>query len=232
MNKILKIAVVTAALAAAASAQAQPYVSGDLLIGFVGASSDLTIDLGSASALAGSSSIVNLNSVISASTLVSDLNSIGGLSSSSWGAVAFLKNNFMDSTAGSLSLAGQYSSPAKSDVDTAGLAIVSGASAIVAHGANPGNSWSYQISTGTAAGNTGFFVSDAGVNPNVITGAGSEVLYGSDTAGDITALGTLTVTSDGGLTFTPVPEPASFGLLAGLGVLALSIRRQLTRAQS
>ncbi len=51
MNRILKTLVVTAALAAAASAQAQQYADGDLLVGFAGSGNDFIYDLGSVTSL-------------------------------------------------------------------------------------------------------------------------------------------------------------------------------------
>ncbi len=57
-----------------------------------------------------------------------------------------------------------------------------------------------------------------------------EDLYGVKANGTAASLlGTVTFDSTGPLTFNAVavPEPATYGVLAGLGLLALCVRRQL-----
>lgn len=53
---------------------------------------------------------------------------------------------------------------------------------------------------------------------------------GAGSSASATFLGDFTLGTDGSLTFTPVPEPSSVGLFAGLGVMVLAFRHRFNRA--
>lgn len=53
---------------------------------------------------------------------------------------------------------------------------------------------------------------------------------GAGTGAKATYLGDFTLLNDGSFTFTAVPEPSSYALLAGFGVLALALRRRFVGA--
>lgn len=102
-------------------------------------------------------------------------------------------------------------------------------------------SWSQLIAQNstTAGGNGNNFTQNAAVNP-LQTFNGTvlvEDLWKNDATSGAqpwTELGTLTLNFGGAtptVTFDPVavPEPATYGILAGAGLLALSVRRQLGR---
>ena len=90
-----------------------------------------------------------------------------------------------------------------------------------------GNKDSWYQYIGPGANNGSFTRSWA--NPNG-AGPGTEQFYYATAGGTLSDVGAFTLDSQGDLLFTSVPEPATYGLLAGLGLLAVSIRRQLVRS--
>jgi hypothetical protein len=241
MNRTTKTALVAVAIAAAAwSAQAQTAYNGDLVIGFTGGGSanDFEFDLGRASAMT-SGETWSLGANLSGFTLGSTSWGVVGTlavsgrgqswftidtgvipagipSSLAWGninnAVKGIYGNF--STAG----AGQSATPANTD----------------------DNSWNQQTINGalsTQYHNVYDNPNIASHNPATPLGAGSMDFYQITAAtatlpGVTTDLGVFTLDNTGTLTFTAVavPEPTTYGLLAGLGLLVLSIRRVWRRA--
>ena len=224
MKTTSKVALVSAvALVAAASARAQTPYNGDLLLGFTAQSgNDFIIDIGAESSL-GTSATFNLGSQLSGFNLntvnwgvVGDKNSAGvrtAWTTTSGSPPAALAN----ATAW-----GNLDTPTKSIYQNFTTA---GAGQTLTITASDDNSWNQQMINGALT--TQYH--NAYQNPN-LTGLGSLSLWGVVANGSApTLLGTFALDSMGNVTFTatPVPEPSTYGVLAGLGVLAVSLRRQL-----
>ena len=80
---------------------------------------------------------------------------------------------------------------------------------------NLGGTWTGSVEQNFGSGKTAIYSDLFEINPN-------------DTADGLTTyLGYFTVASSGAVSFTAVPEPGTFGILAGVGVLLMSVRRQL-----
>ena len=213
-----------AALAAAVSAQAATY-TGDLIIGFTSQSgNDFEYDLGQASSLTSGS--VNLSSQLSGFNLstvnwgVVGTATVGGTTHTSWistsgsnpnpiaSAAAWSKINTAVTTMYGLGFAGtgagDTSSPSSADP----------------------SGWNQETLVGT--GSTAYH--NVYMNPNTV-GAGSAEFFSvvAGTGGATTELGSFTLSSGGILTFTAVPEPSTYGILAGMGLLALCLRRQFAK---
>jgi hypothetical protein len=255
MNGKIKTALLAAAgLAAMSTAQAQ-YTpnNNDLILGFTTPAStgDLQIDLGSPASIGvGGGSTVDLiangNVQSGSSELVTQLGQNGlSINSLNWGVVGGHFTSGANLSIYSTVLHGAAAPPRPGAPGTTIGAINSAGQGINDFpGTHPnqgvvdptiasGESWREIISPG--AGSASSFASTY-YNPGTITPSSgsysvSEDLY-LNTATTESLLGTLTFTSTGGLSFAPaaVPEPSTYGLIAGLGVLALAIRRQFNRA--
>jgi hypothetical protein len=254
MTKQIKAVMLASAAAAfAVSAQAQLPVSGytdnhnDILIGFTkaGSTGDLVIDLGTASQIGvGGTGPVDLNLNGNVGQTSSDLlNQLTGLFGSTsviqWGSVGghFTSGaNFAIYSTVAHGATAPFAPGAPGQimgaVNTAGHALadigggVTANQAVVDPTQNFGESWTEIVAPGTLSSS----FSNKYYNPDsALASVTVEDLYVS-TATSQSLLGTLTFTS-GNLVFTPVavPEPATYGALAGLGVLALSLRRQFMR---
>jgi hypothetical protein len=232
MKKTLKTALVLGAIAGAAWSAAAQY-NGDLIIGFTGGGSatDFLYDLGPASSLAAGETF-NLGSLLSGFAL----------SSTKWGVV------------GTANVGGTRTSWATADpgftppmvtglsqwtkVNTAVTAIA-GNFATFAAGQHTtvdpttDNSWKQQTSTPSL---TTQYQNVYGWDPNIgasITGGASGIgtMFVWTESGFNTTLSQLgSLSLDGTGTVTFVPEPTTYSLLAGLGLLALSIRRTMQKA--
>lgn len=215
------------------------YSAGDLVVGFTsGSGNDVVYDLGTFSSFT-SGETWNL-----LSSLTSTPGSYANLSGLNWGVVG------AQSTGLSTSLKTVYSTVSHggvapvsvpntstfngiaTTVNTIGQFITSGQAGVDA--ATDAASWNGE----TVVGGTGTFLNNYGSatpnDPNSSTGSGFtsgsvvEDLYGVKANGTAaTLLGTLTFGANGVLTFNAVPEPSTYGVLAGLGLLALCVRRQL-----
>jgi hypothetical protein len=235
MNTTTKIALAALAIAAGAwSAQAQAAYNGDLVVGFTtGASgaNDYELDLGRASSLAtgfGNTTTFNLGTALSGFNL----------SGTSWGVIGTLavsgKGNSWFSidrgaVPGNIANAATWSS-----INTAVVSLYTGfATAGAGASATPNNSdansWNQQTIVGP---NPTSYVNTYG-NPNIGSALGQPLGPGSMDFYQIiannttpTEIGVFTLNSTGTtLTFTAVPEPTTYGLLAGAGLLILSVRR-------
>ncbi len=227
------------------------FVANDLYMGFQnqagGGAQDYIINLGAASGIVGSSSVVNLSSDFS----LSDFNAVLGTSSSMFGGVVGGSNGnppdlyvtqLRSGGAGALSVPGS-TSPAtfyKGDLligynDLSQLALVAppaGTGVL-----DTSKAWvNYVEPTFTV----GTFYGDTGINPDSsVSPSGvlyEDLWYNSNSSTSVkkpfTYEGYFTLDLTGGspsLTFTPtaVPEPATLGLLGGAGLLLLSFRRRL-----
>jgi hypothetical protein len=239
MNRLAKTALVVAAGAAImTSAQAQ-YNSGDLVIGFHNgsAASDVVFDLGTASSIGvGGSTTVNLNSFISSSLLTTTLGSLSQMELGVIGGNSDITGTFVYSTVPNHPVIANPSAanPILTTIDTAGNTIDgsgSPANSAVVLKSNPA-SWSSAVlpATGNTFNKT-YGNPDAVTTPAGFSGTVTEHLFfaNADNA-TVSDVGFFTFGSDGSLSFTPtaVPEPATYGLIAGAGLLVVCLRRQLT----
>lgn len=248
MNKFYKSAIV--AVAAAMVSHAAQAVQSDMQLGFTEstASADYIINLGLPStAFLTSTTVVDLSSDFSATTF----NSVFGSSATgvNMGVVAGNNtaplNNFETQVraggAGNAAVAGSGAAlvglSTSSTVLSGGAAVLTGNTAwptTPGTGATDANkTYTSKVEASTAAS----FFGKTGVQVAGTIGASGiiyEDLWKATTAGfayqgyftfnDNTD--SLTFTS---LDVTPAPEPATYGALAGLGVLALALRRQFSR---
>jgi len=222
MTKTAIVAVV--ALAAAASTQAATY-TGDLILGFTAQSgNDFIVDLGQASTLtsgqqfdlSGSLGGFNLNTVHWG--IIGDKN-VGGVRSVWTSTGGTLPNTVPNVTTWGA-------------IDTATKSVyqnfpVGGAGDNFTIAASDDNSWNQQTIQGALT--TQYH--NAYEDPNVI-GVGTASLFSLVANGSAPSpFGTFTLNSGGIVTFTAaaVPEPSTYGLLAGAGLLVLSLRRQFAR---
>jgi len=248
MKRMLKTVVVTAALAAAAAAQAQ--VAGDLFLGFnePGSADDYVVDLGTlGSTLSATAPTTFGLSVFNISTFNSSFaSSPNGVAMGvvGYGTPPNQQNLFVSAPLGS----GTPGTLAHSPFSLGGgLADTFTSSPIGQLAPSGASSWTSVIAAsptlpGTAANN---FVLATGLNPmaSLVGGLGtldiyeststkSGLSYGPPSAFALVGTVSFNYGSDS-LTFTPavtaVPEPATYGALAGLGLLALCLRRQLSR---
>jgi hypothetical protein len=214
MKKQIRAVLLAAALAAAGSTQAATY-SGDLLVGFTSQSgNDFIYDLGQASSLF-SGETFNLGSSLAGFNL----------STVHWGVIGD-KNVAGTRTAWTTSV-GLTPNPVPNtatwgSIDTATKAIyqnllIGGAGDSLSISASDDNSWNMQTITGSLT--TQYH--NAYEDPNSI-GIGSESFYSLIANGSApTLLGNFSLSANGTLTFTAVPEPATY-VLAGMGLLGLS----------
>jgi hypothetical protein len=218
MKNRITLGLMSVALAAATSAQA--YTGGDLLIGFsTGAAGTDTIrnlgpvtDFGAAQTWAVGAGFSGTFGVIASSAAGNP---------TIWTTTA-LQNQ------GNLGAFNTRNSDADTTIQT--MAAISadtqGASGTIA-GSDP-YSW-FNLTTFVGSQSPSF--ADLGYNnPNVAAGSTAYFFQNDYSAGAGQFLGTFSYSSTSGdLTFTPnataVPEPSTYGLLAGLGLLAVAARR-------
>jgi hypothetical protein len=237
MKKQIKSALLAAAAvgALASAAQATTY-NGDLIIGFTATTgNDVVYDLGAVSQFSSGQSW-SLGSI-----LLSGTTGVGVGSSASSASVANLNGVQWGVVGSASSPRSIFSSIDPNAAPPATIPGASGWSSIdsnvrtiyqnmpsAAAGqhfqvlATDTTSWNGQ----TVAGGGNDFLDNYG-SPN-ITGLGTEALYDTLANGsDPTYIGRLDLLANGTVNFVPVPEPTTYGILAGLGLLALSFRRQV-----
>jgi hypothetical protein len=235
------------------------YIANDLYMGFQnqagGGSADYIINLGAASGIVGSSSVVDLSSSFS----LTDFNAVLGTSSSMFGGVVAGSNGnppdlyatqLRSGGAGIASVPGS-SSPAtfyKGDLllgysDLSQLALVAPAAGTGV--LDTSKAWENYVEPAYA---NGTFYGDTAINPDSSVSSSSvlyeDLWYDSNSSTSVkkpfTYEGYFTLNLGGivgssvvqpTLTFTPaaVPEPSALGLLGGAGLLLLSFRRRLGR---
>jgi hypothetical protein len=220
----MKIALKLAAAAGAVmllAGSAQAAYNGDLLLGFTSKSgNDVIYDVGQESALTSGQSF-------SLGSLLGSFN----LSTVNWGIVG---NQTVSGTptvwtsTGGTPPNAVASLSVYNSINTADRSIASGFATLgqgqnISVDATTDNSWNQQTISGALA--TQYI--NAYENPNVI-GLSTATLFGVPDNGNAgTAMGTFTLANDGTLTFTAVPEPSTYGLFAGLGLLVVTMRRKL-----
>jgi hypothetical protein len=227
------------------------YIANDLYLGFQnqagGGTEDYLINLGAASGMVASSSVVDLSGDFS----LADFNAVLGSSSSLFGGVVGGSNGnppdlyvtqLRSGGAGAPSVPGS-SSPAtfyRGDLvtgynDAAQMSLVTPAAGTGV--LDTSKSWENYIEPKFAAGT---FYGDTGINPDSAIGSGGvlyeDLWYDSNGSSIVktpfTYKGFFTLDLTGNtpsLTFTPaaVPEPSTLGLLGGATLLLLSFRRRL-----
>jgi hypothetical protein len=254
----LAVAAATA-LAGSAQAQNSPFAPGDVILGFTTSTStgDLVIDLGSLSQVGigvpggATTDLITGGQAGFTGTGLANALTLNGLSQNvTWGVVTGLKVNALNSHyyatvphgAAAPPFSGVNPGGAIAAIGTAGAAVDGTAtpanSGVVDPTAALGGSFTEAITSGsvnsfktsakfnptTSTGTTGAYssVEDLWLI-NQINGVFSEAFAGTFTLGfNGTTANTLTFTA-------AVPEPGTYGLFAGAGLLALSLRRQLTR---
>jgi PEP-CTERM motif len=224
MKNQFKSALIAIAIAGAATVSQAATYNGDLIIGFtLQSGNDMEYDLGSAASLVDGEAW-NLSS------LLGTLNS----STVKWGVIGDTttgtpKNVWATKAVGSPNpLNGNAAwSPINSPtVGIYSLFPAAGAGQSVAPSSTLANSWNQQTIAG--AGST---YKNNYMNPNT-AGYTSVNFYKTVTDNSVAQLlGTFSFADTGIVTFSAVavPEPASYGALAGLGLLALSVRRHVLR---
>jgi len=253
MNKFTKMAIVAAGVALVAQGARASFTVNDLYLGFTqgSASSDLIIDLGQGSSMSGSS-VINLSGDLGGLSTFNTIfnNSANGVSMAIVGGDNVFNQYGVFATqlrtggAGNASVAGsdltgqthisgQMSGGAGSITPVAALA--GGLPAAGGMVTDPNKTYSSDIDLTTGANS---FVGKTGVSPaSTIDSSGviMEDLWGATTSTAYSYKGYFTFDyNNDSLTFTPstlaaVPEPATYGLFAGFGLLALSLRRQFRR---
>jgi len=224
MNKLYKTVLLAAlGLASVSAAEATTYTQGDLLIGFtVSSGNDLVYDLGQESSLFNGENWslgslltgYNLNNVnwgvvgdASGSPRIAFTTTGGALpnpvaNNTQWSS--------LNAAAGALI---QFAGPASS---ATGVSVSSDSSQSF--------SWNQETINGTL---TTEYV-NAYENPNVV-GTVSDTLWAVPVGPSATAaeLGNFALDGTGMLTFTSVPEPATYALFSVAGLMLLSLRNQL-----
>ena len=231
---------------------------GDLLLDFRptgGGSYDVTIDLGNYSTMISSAvgGVVNLNSWVPVVTGVegslSSLNwSVGGqdnqLGGDVW-ATRTAPGNVAGTSTPWLNESAAQNAAADVAIESTGANGVTHGTTLVAGAARTSDGSAYSYAHFTGSGNWGGHFQGNTENATGVGFTGSAIsvedLYFDDqnaTGGTpATYLGSFVLGGDGTLSFdvasSPVvPEPMTYGLLSGLGLLAVSLRQQIRRLRA
>jgi hypothetical protein len=236
-NTVKGAAIVSLALAAVASTQAQTtleslastYAQGDLIAGFTtGSGQDLIVNLGTESTLA-SGQYWNLSSLLNLANISSEQFGVIGVSGSA------PNTAFTTRTGSSLptTLAGLSAyNGVKTPVNGIGNEfLAASSSATPTETASGTTSWYGE----TVGGGTSTYKNAYG-NPNGQVGEDTLDFYSVTQGGTApTVMNTFTLQSDGDLvygTVSAVPEPTTYGLVAAAGLLVISLRNQFSRKQA
>ncbi|HWV99973.1 MAG TPA: PEP-CTERM sorting domain-containing protein [Candidatus Acidoferrum sp.] len=250
MNKLTKSALLAAGVALVTQA-AQAYTANDMLLGFNStAPNEYVIDLGNVRTAFGSSSVLNLSSDFNLTTFNSTFaGGPNGVNMGAAGAASGLTpsiylTQLRSGGAGNPAVAGS-TTPASVSSSIVGQ----GAGDVSAVANAPYNlTAGGQSATGPTSGSTSFFTKIAPTSSsgswlgqssiNVLGQIASSVVYedvyakSGSAAWVYEGVLALDLTGTPSLTFTPntvaVPEPTTYGLLAGAGLLVLSLRRQFS----
>ena len=256
MNKFYKAAIMAVAAAMVSQAAHATPTANNLELGFTqsSANNDYIIDLGLASSIIGTAPVVDLSSDFSQNSFNSTFS--GGATGVGVGVVgaATAGANPADFFVTQLRGGGAGANPAvkgtesvatlghSSTVVSSSAASFLGVTALPASGSTDtaGKPWANNV---VATGATTFFGKSGAQPDSAITASDLivEDLFEVTVAGGYVYQGYFTFddsnTADPILTFTSavvnaVPEPGAYGAFAGLGVLVLALRRQLTRSNA
>jgi hypothetical protein len=232
MKQLYKAALLAALGLASVSSVHAAYTAGDLLVGFTTASgSDLVYDLGQESALQNGETFSALSSLLSSD--FSDLSIVN------WGVIGNGANSGTVRTAWTTTSPGVGAntvtgSGAFGKLNTVAVTLagstLTGAGTHNSPLASSSTSWNTETLNGTLAGD----YNNAYENPNVL-GVGSadfsQILNDGSTP---TVIGSFALGANDSFTYTAVavPEPTTYGMLAGAGLLVVSLRNQLRRKQA
>jgi len=235
MTKLYKAALLAAlGLASVATSQAATY-NQDLLVGFTTQSgNDLVYDLGSSAAVLGGRAGVNDTRNLS-SFLTGNLSTY---SADFWGVIGDNKTAQLPAHAvyttiqapGTVSGTSQWS-----PIDGATRSIYSsfataGAGQSVSTAASGANSWNSQTINPSLSTQ---YINAYG-NPNVQGLTSIDLQQVLNDGSSPTSVGTFSLSNAGVLSFSPVavPEPSTYGLIAGAGLLIVSLRNKFARKQA
>jgi hypothetical protein len=224
-------------LAVVASANAGTYTAGDLLVGFTTASgTDLIYDLGQASSLYNGETWSGLSTLLG--------NDFTSESSLSWGVIGNEANSgtprtlYTTTVVGTVpaTITGNSAFGKENTVATTFAALFStgataaGKSATVS--ASAANSWNMETLNGTL---TTQYI-NAYENPNVVGETSADFSSVLSDGATVTLLGDFTLGANDTFTYTTattsVPEPTTYGLIAGAGLLIVSLRNKFSRKQA
>jgi len=232
MRKQTKLALLAVAAAAVTSTAQAAYNNGDLLVGFTsqGAANDYIFDIGTYGGIYGGEtwSLAGLTgsggNFTSSQFAAANWGLIGALNTGVT-ATKTIYSTLGSSTAGPNEVRNRYNTIA-ANVLAVGTHSIAGSAVMIAQADSSGNSWNQQTLNSAPGANT--FQNNLD-SPDVGTGAAAYLWANANLGAPATLLGDFTVSADGSaLTFTEVPEPASYGALAGLGLLVIALRRQFT----
>lgn len=261
LSRTLLAAAGATLIAQAAQAGTTTYTAGDLMLGFrqsAGpASQDLVLDIGNFSTYANASSPFAVSGLSSA-----DVSAVfGSLNNVQWGVVGALGFAGSGGQPGDTLWMGRGRADASTQSTpwTTGSASAQGTASAKIQSIGNGykgqtstaNSSTAVIQTGSASTSYSTFIAsknNSGIGnlqdtfqgnveqttpSSFSSGFSYEDLYQMNpNTGGAKFLGYFQLGSDSSLEFVPVPEPSTYGLVAGAGLLALCLRNQLRRKQA
>jgi hypothetical protein len=225
MKKQTKATLIALAIAGATAASQAASYNNDLIIGFSSTTgNDVLYDLGSFGSL-NSGETWNLSSLLSGYNLSTvNWGVVGNSSGTTTSRILYTTFGSTPANAG----ASRGNSINNSDISMYGNFATAGAGQSASVDSTTDNSWNRQTINPTLLTQ----YQNAWENPNQV-GAGSISFWSVQANNTEGALdGTFSLDNSGVVTFTAVPEPSTYGLFAGAGLLAVCLRNQFRRKQA
>jgi hypothetical protein len=226
MKTIYKAVILSAlGLGTIATAQAQATYNSDLIIGFTTTTgNDLEYDAGSVSSLYSGEQFA-----------LGSLLNLSALSTIDWGVIASVTSNHTQyqtdaNTPNTVPSFGSWNS-----INTSVKAIYNNpfTAAGAGNSATPAATapYSWNVETLNPNAGTDYLNEYGGSNPNVV-GLTTVNFFGApDNGATPSVLGTFTLDNTGTVTFNAVPEPSAYGIIAGAGLLVVSLRNRFSKKQ-